>query len=91
MYKWESTETLQTNTIGTRSDCGSQAFEAPCEKKRGRVSEYVKARESIGAYREGNTETLSTFPSPFNFFRVRGLFWCSPLPSRFIFAFLRYV
>ena len=37
---------------------------------------------SIETNREGNTETLSTFLSSLQFFRVNRFLWCSSLPRR---------
>ena len=78
-------ETLQTNTIRARNDSRFQAFEAPCER-RGYVSKDAEARRSVETHREGYTETLGAFLSPFEFFRINGLLWCSSLPRGWLLA-----
>lgn len=46
------------------------------------MSEYADTLQNIENYREGDTETLSTFLPPFKFFRVDMLLWYSSLPPR---------
>jgi len=44
------------------------------------VSKDAEARRNVETHREGQTETLSTFLSPFEFFRINRFLWCSSLP-----------
>lgn len=57
-------------------------LKCPVGGKGGNVSEGVEARWDVETYRERDTETFSTFPSPFEFFGVDWFIWCTSLPSR---------
>ena len=45
----------------------------------------------IETHREGHTETLGAFLSPFEFFGINGFLWCSSLPRGWLLAFCRRV
>lgn len=91
IQRWESTETLQTNTTQTGNDSRFQAFEAPCSGKGCCASEDMEVRHRVRAYCKGQTETLSAFLSSFKLFRIRRFLWCSSLSSGLLLAFRRCV
>ena len=45
----------------------------------------------IETHRDGHTETFGASLSPFEFFRINGLLWCSSLPRGWFLAFCRRV
>lgn len=67
IHRWESMETLETDTIRTWTTADLKLLKRPAKgkKKKDHGSEYVEARQSIKTRREGDTETLSAFLPPF--------------------------
>ena len=51
------------------------------------MSKDAEAQRSIETHREGQAETFGAFLSPFKFFRVDRLLWCSSLPRGWLLAF----